>query len=73
VRRKDHEEIVREKNKTISRLERENEQLLDRIMYLTGTPWTPPPVEIERLEDEEVEHEDADFPYMTSNPELTGI
>jgi len=43
MRRRDHERIVHEKDKTISRLERQNQELLDKLLYVTGNTWTPPP------------------------------
>lgn len=74
MRRRDHEAIVAEKDRTIRRLERQVEQLLDRLTYALNPehPWTPPP--LDPVDDEpEVEHEDPDFPGFTSREELVGF
>jgi hypothetical protein len=37
---------VRHLERTITRLEQQNRDLLDRIMFLTGQTWTPAPAEV---------------------------
>lgn len=44
MRRRHHEQIVQEKDRTIRRLERQNEELLNRLMFATGQQWMPPPM-----------------------------
>lgn len=66
------EHLLRDRDKTIARLERQVEELLNRLMFVTGTTWTPPPLEPEDFEKPE-EHEDPDFPGYVSSPELTGV
>jgi hypothetical protein len=51
MRRREHERIVHEKDRTITRLERQNEDLLNRLMYAVDRTWTPPP----RVEQDEPE------------------
>jgi hypothetical protein len=46
MRRAEHDRIVREKDRTIARLERQNEDLLNRLMYVSKMPWEVPPVEV---------------------------
>lgn len=47
MRRRDHERIVRNLEKEIEHLRRQNNELLDRLMYTTGAVWTPPPAPME--------------------------
>ena len=51
MRRRDHDRIVTELSARIRYLERQNDQLLDRLMYATDKTWMPPPLQ----ETEEVE------------------
>lgn len=43
VRRRDHERIVSELRDEVRYLRRMNESLTDRLMYVSGSTWTPPP------------------------------
>lgn len=44
MRRVDHDRIVHEKDRTIARLEQQNRDLLDRLMFAVDKTWTPAPV-----------------------------
>jgi hypothetical protein len=54
-------------------LQRQVGELLDRIMYLTGKPYAPTPLEMIEPEEEPDEPEDADFPGFTANREAVGL
>jgi hypothetical protein len=43
MRRRDHETIINELKRQLTYLQRQNDQLLDKLMYVTGSTWTPPP------------------------------
>jgi hypothetical protein len=43
MRRRDHERIVSELHREITYLQRQNDELLNRLMYANGQTWTPPP------------------------------
>lgn len=45
MRRRDHEKIVHDKDREITYLRRQNENLLDKILHVTGHTWTLPPRE----------------------------
>lgn len=45
MRRRDHDRIVSELSGRIRYLERQNDQLLDRLMYATDKTWMPPPLQ----------------------------
>lgn len=49
--------------------------LTDRIMYLTGKPYAPTPLDLFEPDepDEPSKDEDETFPGMTSDPELVGL
>lgn len=44
MRRRDHERIVGNLERQITYLQRQNDTLVDKLMYMTGKTWTPPPV-----------------------------
>jgi hypothetical protein len=44
VRRRDHERVVIELHREITYLQRQNDALIDKLLYVTGNTWTPPPV-----------------------------
>jgi hypothetical protein len=62
MRRRDHEKIVHDKDREITYLRRQNENLLDKILHVTGHTWTLPP----RNYSEDVELPDE---FFTTNPE----
>lgn len=72
MRRSDHELIVRELRKVIEAQSQEIRELRDRLMYASGKPWTPPPLDPAEPEPE-LEHEDPDLPGYTSERELVGL
>ena len=44
MRRRDHERIVHNLERQVTYLQRQNDELLNRLMYATGAQWTPPPM-----------------------------
>lgn len=47
MRRREHERLMREKQKEIDWLRSRVDELLDRVMYLSDRPWGLPPQEPE--------------------------
>lgn len=47
MRRRDHEAIVKDMRDRIRFLERQNDELLNRLMYVSGSTWTPPPAPVD--------------------------
>lgn len=43
MRRSDHNAIVQDLRDRVRYLERQNADLLNRLMYVSGATWTPPP------------------------------
>jgi hypothetical protein len=55
-------------------LRRQLNDLLDRIMYLTGKPYAPTPLELsDGPEPQEEKPEDPDYPGYTAHPEEVGL
>lgn len=55
MRRRDHEQIVGNLRDEVRYLRRQNENLQDRLMYVSGSTWTPPPPPENDLDLPEVE------------------
>lgn len=53
MRRRDHERIVGDMRREIAYLREQNRDLLDRLMYLSGSTWTPPPPQSSGFSEEE--------------------
>ena len=61
MRRRDHERIVHGFERQIVWLQRQNEELLNRLMYASDKTWTPPPMVMDDAPDP--------FPDYTLSPE----
>lgn len=55
MRRKDHEQVVATLRDEVRHLRRENESLQNRLMYVAGATWTPPPPAVDDLDGPEPE------------------
>ena len=55
MRRRDHDRIVSAMHSEINYLRRQNDELLNRLMYATDRTWTPPPPQFDGDPDEPVE------------------
>jgi hypothetical protein len=65
---------IRELRREKRELQQQVGQLLDRIMYLTGKPYAPTPLELADVADElEPTPEDPDFPGFTASREAVGL
>jgi hypothetical protein len=51
MRRRDHETIVNELKRQLTYLQRQNDLLVDKLMYVTGSTWTPPPPVADTVEE----------------------
>lgn len=56
MRRRDHEAIVQQFRDENRYLRRQNDELLNRLMYASGSTWTPPPPAEAELDLPNVEH-----------------
>lgn len=60
MRRRDHERLMDEMRGRCRYLERQVEQLMDRLMYMADQPWTPPPADLQETPEPELPDYDFD-------------